>query len=891
MGATVTGFDTAALHERSTSDESRLKKMARRFLADYPDIHGLAYVQAHRILKKHSAGHLNPDKIYWHRFSDGTRSSPRTFTGWEHSGRPIESMTFVELVMHRFSAEDQDAAPGALEQMGGFYTDGPEHGLYNEHNEVALLPHDVLSDFWALDFSDTYTRGLSRFWALHSENFRTLAKAHYLAAAANAKRAFALPEQHYQTIIHAVAPSIPDVMTPAVLQARVAPQSGITLRSFDIGEYVAHDIFRIVDSKGGQILYVPTQKHAFHFFADDAALQAWVLTQCATDVSRSAFTLHFFSSQTAKDQDSGVFDSWIGQLQRNEWSDQKVINRIDQEIETDVFEHLRELAQANMKAQAHLLLTSNSDLRKQMMIGYLNAFTQVFDGVAPLAWPLTLTLIGAALVNVGLSLDQAANGNTPRLRKAGVISAILNSVFVVFNLPELAAVAGPGRELSETEAAIETVEDWVPASNSDASLAELRGNVILDEDPGVESGHMQGIRVRANGETWIEIHHLPYRVSYNSSLRTWTVVDPQNPFAFFGFKPVRLNAQGEWELLVPPGLAGGSPIDEVAGSSSSTVFQSQPLVSTKSAFWDAHMRFDLLEEERLSKLALARQKAVVDDCVREYDPASDFDSEMDSGGFITTDEDGNRLLVDAWGDEHRLFKTEDEYIGGRVSDYTARDTDFNVYLRTGESQLPNQVEMIEELVEDIDSIGCNNDVDLYRGGSGHRSTSGLTFRSGKIKAGDILVNTDFTSFSENPYVARIFSSSQGGVQSHIFQLHINDGAAITFDDTSIVFELPSKAYRTATPVAPFSGDWEEAESVFKPGTYFKIESIEEVAGEHFRFIKVRLSESPPGRHRTGEPAGRIFDLRTGEPFSREQYAAKLGPQGAALLHMFFPPAT
>ena len=68
-------------------------------------------------------------------------------------------------------------------------------------------------------------------------------------------------------------------------------------------------------------------------------------------------------------------------------------------------------------------------------------------------------------------------------------------------------------------------------------------------------------------------------------------------------------------------------------------------------------------------------------------------------------------------------------------------------------------------------------------------------------------------------------------------------------------------------------------------------SIEELAGEHFRFIKVRLSESPAGRHRTGEPAGRIFDLRTGEPFNREQYAAKLGPQGAALLHMFFPPAT
>lgn len=888
MASKTTGFDRAALQQRHSDDESRLKRMARWFLEDYPDIHGLAYALARRILKKHSVGHLNPDQIYWHRFTDGTRSSPRTFTGWEHVGQPAESTTLVELVMHRFSAEDQDATPGTLQQTGGFYTDGPECRVFNEHNEVALLPQDVLNDFWAADFATIYTGAVKRFWAAHGENFRTLAKAHFLAAAANAKRADRLPDEYYQTVIDAVAASVPDVMTRAVLRARVVPQSGITFRSFDIGEYVAHDIVRIVDGKGGQILYVPSQRPAFHFFASDAALHAWVLEQCATDASRSTFTLHFFSSQAAKEQDSGVFDSWIGQLQRHEWSDQKVINRIDQQIVTDVFEHLRERAQANMQAQGYLLLTSNSDLRKQMMMGYLNAFTQVFDGIAPLAWPLTLTLVGAALTNVGLSIDQALNGNTSRLRKAGVISAVLNSVFVVFNLPDM---AGAGAALSETGVAIETVDDWVPAQNSDVFLAEMRGNVVLDEDIADASGHMQGIRVLTNGETWIEIRNLPYRVSYNSSLRTWAIVNPQNPFAFFGFKPVRLNAVGEWELLAPPRLGGGSPIDAVEGATSSTGSQLQPLIPTRSAFWDTYMRFDLLEEEQLSKIALARQKAVVDDCVREYDPASDFDSEMDTGGLISTDEHGNRLLVDAWGDEHRLFKTEDEYIGGRVSDYTARDEDFNVYLRTGESTLPNQIEMIEELAEDIDSIGCNNDVDLYRGGSGHRSTSGITFRSGTIKTGDILVNTDFTSFSENPYVARIFSSSQGGVQSHIFQLHINDGAVIRFDDTSIVFEVPAKAYRTATPIAPFSGDWEEAESVFKPGTFFRIENIEEVVGEHFKFIKVRLSESPAGRHRTGEPAGRIFDLRTGEPFSREQYAARLGPQGSALLDMFFPSAT
>ncbi|WP_426117847.1 dermonecrotic toxin domain-containing protein [Pseudomonas sp. DSP3-2-2] len=874
MPAIGTSTPTATVENPALTDELRLKKIARQYIEDYPDAHGLAYAAALHILKKHTNKRLNPAKVYWHRFS-GAVSSSRAFTGWEHSGTPIESMSLVELVMHRFSAKDQEASD-ELQLYGGFYTDGPQHGIYDERNEVAMLPQAVLRDFWDLDFGAVYKRKVDQFWASHSENFRTLSKAHCLAAAGHAQRNGNLSDADYQTVIRAIAGSLPSAMTLSTLQARVAPQAGISVRSFDIGKYVAHDVVRIVDSQGVQILYVPGEEPVFHRFANADQLRTWVLERCATDASRTAFTLHFFPSQTAKEQDGGAFDRWIGQLQRNEWSDEKIINRLDKVITGDVFDHLRELARHNMQVQAQRLI-SNASLNKQMWIGYLNAFIRVSGAAAPLGWPVALTLVGAGLANVGMNIDQAVNGNTPGLRKAGVLGAVFNSVFVAFNLPMLGAI---GAEAS--------IEDWVPVADSDESLGGLEGNLILPAEVPKTVGRLQGVHFLANGETWIDLRGVPYRVLFREELRSWTIVDPQNPFAFYGAKPVRFNTQGEWELLAPPRLEGGAPMQETAGPSSTQGVSGTPHPTTKSSFWDVYMRFNLADELRLSKLARVRQEAVVDETIRELYSDSDSDSDLEADEFVTTDDDGERLLVDAWGDQHRLFKTGDEYIGGRIADYTQYDERFNTYLRTGQPQSGNQVQLIEELVEDLDSVGYNNDVDLYRGGSGHRGTSGVAFRSGQLKVGDILVNTDFTSFSENPYLARVFASSQAGTQSYSFEGEMLDGAKITFDDTAVVFELPKKTYRSATPIAPFSGDWQEAESLFKPGNWFQIDNIEEVAGEHFKFIKVRMNENHPAQTRSGQWVGKAFDLRTGEPFSREQYAARLGPPGEVLVDLFFP---
>lgn len=283
-----------ATSSSNITDAQALKRMARQFVEAYPDIRGLAYAAASTILKKHTTRDLRPDKVYWHRF-DNTMSSRRTYTGWAHRGTPVESMTLVELVAHRFTARDQEAVD-ELQVFSGFYTDGPEHDRYDARNEVAMLPRAVLADFWALDFNTDYRLHVEQFWTTNAEPFRMLAKARFLAAAGLAYLDSSLEETDYHTVIHSVAATLSDTSLLALLQARAAPQPGITLRTFDLGGYIAHDIVRIVDAQGRQILYMPGRTAVFRGFASDAELAQWIKGQVAHEADRTRFTLHFFPS-------------------------------------------------------------------------------------------------------------------------------------------------------------------------------------------------------------------------------------------------------------------------------------------------------------------------------------------------------------------------------------------------------------------------------------------------------------------------------------------------------------------------------------------------------------------------------------------------------------------
>lgn len=836
------------------SDERQLKQIAKRYAADYPDLHDLAKSAAQSILFRHTGKHLDPDHVYWHRFTTAS-SSELSFTGWKHAGTPVQSMTMIELLIHRFEVSDQSSAD-ELALYGGFYTDGPSHEFFDERNEVRLLPEEVLRDFWALDFSAGYRRKMDRFWTRHSDNCCLLAKASYLARAGESVARRHLSLADFQTVRSVISQ---DPM-PRLEQLRTAaPASpGVLVFPLELGAFKARDILRIVGPGERQILYLGGEARPFRSFDTHQHLYQWLKGQFLSLRTRASICARFLRSSNDWQTHRDAFQRDVAQLlsraQDLEVTD-RLVNRTGEPIAGDPFVYLREVARSDMTNDADALLTSNADLRKQIWLGYLNTFLSVFGNLAPLGWPMALAVVGASAANVGLSIDQAVNARTSAQRSLGVQSAI----YLFFNLPFLL----------RTGAGVNTAWPRVsppPGELPGNPLSGMPGDIVLESQlPAAQDGRFQGTYPLGDGETWVTVGREAHRVSFDGHLGSWVIVDADNPFAFNGRCPVVLSADGYWQRLPAPGLAGGMPMDSVAAGASD-----QPrFTPVQSAFWDRFMQLNLFDEKLYSEAAVARQESVVE--VYRMEPQE----------VVTSDSDGEDVHFDEWGARHRVYRTaEGEYFASNITAYTHDDEAYNQFLRTGVPKYPDQVAMLSRFVEDVITVGSNNDVALYRGGSGARGTSGAFFRTGDVQAGDVLVNTDITSFSENPYMARTFASSQGGMHASTTE------EPIRFDDTSVVFVLPEKSYLGAAPIAPFSASPEEAEAVFLPGHYFQIDSIEHVLGTFYQFMKVQLREIG------GPLEGRkLLDLRTGEAFSREQYAARLGSDAKALTDFFFPLST
>jgi hypothetical protein len=169
----------------------------------------------------------------------------------------------------------------------------------------------------------------------------------------------------------------------------------------------------------------------------------------------------------------------------------------------------------------------------------------------------------------------------------------------------------------------------------------------------------------------------------------------------------------------------------------------------------------------------------------------------------------------------------------------------------------------------------NGDVMLYRGGHGGRGTSGKHFREGAIRPGDILVNSDFLSFTENPYTVASFCSSSNEATNR----------------TSVVFEM-SKHFSTK-PIAPLSvwGHQFEDESLCPPMCFFKVVGIKTIKTyvDNTRFPLVIVSieeiaspENPESNRQTAGGRGptrqKFFDFRTGEPFDFAEATRRLNAE-------------
>lgn len=565
-------------------DKQALEALASQLTEDCPDMREMARSVAQQLLERHGLQALDPDTVYLHRFATAS-SSPRTYSGWQHFERPYESLTLPQLVMHRFDADDADNAD-LLSYLVGFYSDGPDKGEYDERNEVRLDARQVLEYFWSIDFASQFKARLSAFWTRHSTDFRTLAKLNFLSkvlevcaespgsalakCAAEASQAlvggqFWPPSQ--EDLAHEVTPD----------------RAQLRLCALDIGGHVATDILRIAMHDGRQLLYLPGEVDGLQLFSNEQELFWWVLMHNNHAENRTRFMGHF-SLADRDESDTQVGLNHLIDLLYGGWgrSDYTGLNTSDITLDGDGFSWLRDKAHQRMLDDADFSLRSNADLRKQLWIGYLNAFSKVFGPMAAVDWPVALVVVGAGLANTGLNVDQAINGHTTRERKAGVVGAILGAIDTLFNATFL--LAAPGKPLAELGEAAEAggieegagdpgtaepieddrpvttadLEQWVPQpfwpGEPQELLAPFETNVIVSGKPG--SGALEGIYLQ-DGQFYVLIEDMAYQVRYVGELKTWTIVDPENPFSFYKNQGIRLEADGQWYPVERAGLKGG----------------------------------------------------------------------------------------------------------------------------------------------------------------------------------------------------------------------------------------------------------------------------------------------------------------------------------------------
>lgn len=566
---------TADMTDRD-ADRKSLHAICRKLVANCPDMREMARAAASELLRRHYIDHLEPDAVYWHRF-DVTQSSSRTFNGWQHLDRPIASLTLPQLVLHRFNAADQDNGD-SLQAMSGFYTAGPDAGVFDETNEVRLLAQDALSAFWALDFKSQFKRKMNAFWRDRTDDFRTLAKASFIARAVEDHYSGTLDREHFMVLMAAAGVPAGEPITLAMLQSETPPAAGLRISTLDIAGYVASDILRIVEDSGRQFLYVPGEVDAFHVFDHPDDLKWWLMMRSSEIRNRARFLSHFPLSAHSQGAAQGGLNHALDVLLSSQGPHAlSVINRDDHAIKGDPFTHLRDAARTRMQADAEFALYSNSEVRKQMWIGYLRAFSQSFGALAALDWPIALAAVGAGLADVGLNIDQAVHGHTTADRRSGVVGAILGGIDVLFNglfllpeaAPHLAEIAAEGELAAlpdappETPIAAPSVELQIatpePTYTDELSelLAPFETNEILDDyPPPPTTGRMRGVSQTGTGTTLISIDGLAYQVRFANELNSWIIVDPQAPFSFQRNLPVHLNAAGEWKP-VAQGLKGG----------------------------------------------------------------------------------------------------------------------------------------------------------------------------------------------------------------------------------------------------------------------------------------------------------------------------------------------
>ncbi|MDH4549658.1 DUF6543 domain-containing protein [Pseudomonas sp. BN607] len=405
-----------------------LAQVAQRLLGQFPDLHGLARQAAGHVLRRQLGYWLDPDGLYWHEFQSATSSS-LSFTGWRHSGPPRRSLTFTELVIQRYSPQQQ-ASADELSTYGGFYRVDASHAVYDERNEVRLDPQHVLKAFWRLDFAGRYTEMLSTFRARHGEDYCVLARARFIAAVGQA--GLSEPERHELMAVTLAAPALPTTVHALRLAREASTQSG--WNALVIGGISAKLMFLRKLKTGRLCLYLADVQAVVQVFDARHAFQEWMADQAATTVGRERLVRLFVGD--------GVLAQALRPRLRNYF---KLLAQsrgdtaiLGQPIEGDLFVRLRDAVMDDLTSDAHERLTTNAQLRKADWLAGVQAASFVIAPMAPFGWPVILASLGLGTASLVLHLDRAINGKQG-WRTAAWWSVLTDILFILLDIAMLRA--------------------------------------------------------------------------------------------------------------------------------------------------------------------------------------------------------------------------------------------------------------------------------------------------------------------------------------------------------------------------------------------------------------------------------------------------------------------
>ncbi|PVZ15591.1 MULTISPECIES: dermonecrotic toxin domain-containing protein [unclassified Pseudomonas] len=811
-------------------------QIARDYFEAWPDLYTMAYDLAARCVLEHTGKAFNPDKVWWHCFERASNSA-KTFTGWQHAGPPIRSMTLTELVVRRFDDGFQDA-PQALDSYSGFYQQDAGAPYFDERNEVPLLPSTVMAAFWSLDFAAQVRQRTQAFWEAHGTGFILLAKVQLLAAARQAE----LPAADLAALYDYCGA---DVAQPLTLQALKQPLRPEVLTVARYENHVETPLFTLTTRHGSVLLYSPAAHPMLRGFDNASAMTRAIAAHLASPQGLS--WANELSPRTGGARALAALRERIGTPSTPSWPFG---------TPTPVQEHLLQaLAQAahEQLIQAQAQLVDNQALRRELWRGYLGAFLTVFAPLAPLGLPLSIGILAAGAGRLVLDVQALTHARLPSRRREALVSIVADTLLTLFSIADLGLSLKALRYRAPAHEQLAQLSDWQPGRWPAQTLDDLRAGPPGDlHPPQPGTGPLQGVRLRPDGSTWISLDEGTFRVRYDAELRTWLAVRPDAPYAFAPLRPVQLNADGQWAWLAPPRLAGGAPTPALPDQ----------------AMWATYMADAPASSRAMAVQAIDRQRGVLANAGLPQLPEATA-ATFDSHGYACAVVDGQPHYTYSRGGQFnndlvRIYTSDMHYPNhlfrfGIANAFEAGDGDLHAYLKL--------------LFDSLDSLPGSNGVTLWRGGHGLRNTSGAWLRSGQVEAGDTLVTTDITSFTENPYALKDFVAPRQWVGMSYQRL---------FDDTSVVFELPAGRYHSGKPVGPLSMIDEEAETLFSPGRVFRIDAIKAVEGETFRFTLVRLREL------AGPVGGNVFDLRTGTPFDRAAFAGRIAD--SALLERLFPAA-